>query len=67
MFPHFQIGLPGAQGPPGPMGPPGPAGAVLTKEEILTEFRTIIRGMLRLERAPKLNITIAYTKMTKPN
>ncbi|KAJ8021734.1 Adipolin [Holothuria leucospilota] len=37
------LGLPGPQGPTGPMGPPGPPGAVITKEEILSEFRTIIR------------------------
>ncbi|XP_030843557.1 adipolin [Strongylocentrotus purpuratus] len=33
----------GPAGPPGPQGPAGPAGAQITKQELLTEFRELIR------------------------
>ncbi|XP_072174559.1 adipolin-like [Diadema setosum] len=33
----------GPAGPPGPRGPPGPPGAQITKQELLTEFRVLIR------------------------
>ncbi|XP_046332041.1 adipolin-like isoform X2 [Haliotis cracherodii] len=37
---HGPIGPPG---PPGPQGPAGPPGAVITKEEMLAEFRTMVK------------------------
>ena len=34
----------GVVGPPGPRGPPGPPGAQISKEELLEEFRDLIKG-----------------------
>uniref|UniRef100_A0A8C8VFR8 Erythroferrone n=1 Tax=Pelusios castaneus TaxID=367368 RepID=A0A8C8VFR8_9SAUR len=37
----FKFGLPGPPGPPGPQGPPG---ALVTPEELLREFRLLLKG-----------------------
>ncbi|XP_071944192.1 adipolin-like [Antedon mediterranea] len=36
-------GPPGPEGPPGPRGPPGPPGGKVTKEELMDEFKEMIR------------------------
>ncbi|XP_046332040.1 adipolin-like isoform X1 [Haliotis cracherodii] len=41
--PKAQHGPIGPPGPPGPQGPAGPPGAVITKEEMLAEFRTMVK------------------------
>ncbi|XP_007905187.1 adipolin [Callorhinchus milii] len=41
-----QHGLPGPAGPPGPQGPPGPPGAVVTKEELLQEFKEMVKEVV---------------------
>ncbi|XP_053160302.1 erythroferrone [Hemicordylus capensis] len=42
--PKFKFGIPG---PPGPSGPPGPPGGVITQEELLREFRLLLKGIIR--------------------
>ncbi|XP_060096847.1 erythroferrone [Heteronotia binoei] len=37
----------GIPGPPGPAGPPGPPGAVISQEELLREFRLLLKGIIR--------------------
>ncbi|KAJ6634163.1 hypothetical protein lerEdw1_014119 [Lerista edwardsae] len=34
-------------GRPGPAGPPGPRGAIITREELLREFRLLLKGIIR--------------------
>uniref|UniRef100_A0A6J0T6X4 Erythroferrone n=1 Tax=Pogona vitticeps TaxID=103695 RepID=A0A6J0T6X4_9SAUR len=34
-------------GPPGLAGPPGPPGVMITREELLREFRTLLKGAIR--------------------
>ncbi|XP_061492477.1 erythroferrone, partial [Rhineura floridana] len=40
----FKFGIPG---PPGPAGPPGPPGAIITQEEMMREFRLLLKGIIR--------------------
>uniref|UniRef100_A0A8D0HQX7 Erythroferrone n=1 Tax=Sphenodon punctatus TaxID=8508 RepID=A0A8D0HQX7_SPHPU len=42
--PKFKVGLFGMPGPPGP---PGPPGALITQEELLREFRLLLKGIVR--------------------
>uniref|UniRef100_A0A8C3S968 Erythroferrone n=1 Tax=Chelydra serpentina TaxID=8475 RepID=A0A8C3S968_CHESE len=43
----FKFGLPG---PPGPPSPPGPPGALVTPEELLKDFRLLLKGTVVKER-----------------
>uniref|UniRef100_H3AV85 Adipolin n=1 Tax=Latimeria chalumnae TaxID=7897 RepID=H3AV85_LATCH len=48
-------GPPGPTGPPGPQGPAGPPGALITQEELLQEFKRMLKDALerrRLGRCP---------------
>ncbi|XP_006016039.2 erythroferrone isoform X2 [Alligator sinensis] len=40
----FKFGVPGPPGPPGPQGPPG---ALVSPEELLREFRLLLKGVIR--------------------
>ena len=45
----FQHGPPCPPGPQGPPGPRGPAGAEMTKEDMLKEFKSLIKGTVLTE------------------
>ena len=40
----LQNGAAGPAGPTGPRGPPGPPGAEITKEEMMVEFKKMVKG-----------------------
>ena len=42
----LQNGPPGPPGPQGPPGPRGPPGAEMTKDDLLKEFKSLIKGMV---------------------
>ncbi|XP_033097820.1 adipolin-like isoform X2 [Anneissia japonica] len=60
-------GPPGPEGPPGPRGPPGPPGAKVTKEELMSEFKDLIRAAERRaqiivqERCPNCKVNTTQT------
>ena len=55
LFPSQSEVVPtGAVGPPGPPGPPGTPGTQITKEELLEEFRDLIKGKILLQKVGKI-------------